>query len=450
MKTKINKEFIENLYLGRLLNFDSEVESFAIDSRKIQKNMGFVALSGENTDGHNYIQDAYQNGASLIIIARDWWQEHHQVTNLPVLITEDPQRALQKIATEYRKTFSHPVLCVTGSNGKTTTVNMIAKALSKKYNVHTTIGNYNNQLGVPLSILSHQEDHDFSVLELGTNHFGEIEFLAKIAQPTAGLITNIGLGHVEYFKNRAGVAKAKEELFTSLPEDGLAFINSDDQYIRKMTTPEQQVSFGFTDNPDYKAKILNIDQKARYSVEINKKHKFRLPISGESFAKNAIAAFAVCAHFDIYEEELIEALEKFTAVNSRLKIIGNKYTVIDDSYNANPDSTKLALNTLAKMETTGKKIFVFGDMLELGENSEKYHREIGNYANQIGVDLIFTYGNFTYYSYEAARNQGLLAEHFSSKAELIKTLKKRANKNDIILIKGSRGNKMEDIVREVT
>ena len=446
---RIDKKFIQNMDVGELVNFDSYVQGFSIDSRKIKENMGFVALPGQSTDGHNYLDEAYQKGASLLIVSEAWYQDN-QVSALPLLITSDPEEALQKIAKAYRKYFNHPVLCITGSNGKTTTLEMIKNILGNKYNVHSTIGNYNNQLGVPISVLSHKDEHTFSVLELGTNHFGEIEFLSKIAQPTAGLITNIGAGHVEFLKNKEGVARAKSELFTSLPKEGIAFVNSDDRYIARMPKPENIVSFGYKNNPDYKGKVININNKARYKIEINKEHIIQLPVAGESFAKNALAAFAVGAYYQVPPEKIISSLEGFDAVHSRLKIIRKEYTIIDDSYNANPDSTKAAINTLEDMNAEGKKIFVFGDMLELGDKSEEYHREIGEYAASKNISLIFTYGELSIYCSEAARKQGCQTSHFSSKDKLIKDLEDNIEKKDIILIKGSRGNHMEEIVKEIS
>lgn len=449
MKLKIDKEFLTKLNIGKLINFDSTIQGFEIDSRKIKAGMAFVALPGENTDGHNYLDQAYENGAKLLIISKDWWQEN-QRRDLPLFITEDPVKTLQKIAREYRKGFDHTVLCITGSNGKTTTIKMINKILSNKYNVHTTIGNYNNQLGVPLSILRHTDNHNFSVLELGINQFGEMEFLADIAQPTAGLITNIGLSHVEFLKDKKGVAKAKSKLFTSLPQKGLAFINIDDNYIRAMPKPAKQINYGFENSPDYKGAIVDIDEYAHYTVEINNRHRFKLPVAGESFAKNSLAAFAVGHHFGVDESTIIKALENFDAVNSRLNVIKTEYTILDDSYNANPDSTRSAINTLSHMNTSGKKIFIFGDMLELGEKSPTYHRNIGLYAYELGIDFLLTYGDLSSHATKAAKKQDMFAEHFSTKSKLVKELKNIIKKDDIILVKGSRGNKMEDIVREVS
>lgn len=449
MQNKIDKEFIQKLEIGRLINFDSYVEGFEIDSRRVKSQMGFVALRGEQTDGHNYIREAYKKGASLIVVSEKWWQQK-QVKDLPLLITADPEQALQKISKAYRNSFEHPVLCITGSNGKTTTLKMIKEVLSNRYNVNSTIGNFNNQIGVPLSILAHRDKHNFSVLELGTNHFGEIEFLACIAQPTAGLITNIGIGHVEFLKDRAGVAKAKSELFSSLPKDGIAFVNCDDKYIKKMEKPQHQISYCFNNNADYEANVINIDKNANYTIEINATHQISLSIAGESFAKNALAAFAVGSFYKIPVDKIIKTLENFTASSSRLKVINKEYKIFDDTYNANPDSTKSALNTISKIKNSGKKIFVFGDMLELGENSEKYHRKIGMYALKKGIDILFTYGDLSEVSTKTARKKGLKASHFKSKKELAEALKKIIEEEDIILIKGSRGNRMEDIVSEVT
>ena len=446
---QINKQFIEDLNGGELKNFDSTISQFEIDSRKIKPGMAFVALPGANTDGHKFLKEAYENGANLLVVSQEWAQKN-EVGNLPVFITESPKQALQDLAQKYRKSFHHPILCLTGSNGKTTTLKMIESILNNKYNVHSTIGNFNNDLGVPISILAHESNHDFSVLELGTNHFGEIKFLTNIAQPTAGLITNIGIGHVKYLKNREGVARAKEELFQGLPNEGLAFVNLDDNYISEMETPKNKISYSFSNSKvNFKGKIANIDNQARYTISINNEYKIKLPIPGENFAKNALAAFSVGFHYGVNPKEIIKSLENFDAVQSRLNIIRNNYTVIDDSYNANPDSTQTALNTLSEMEVAGQRYFVFGDMLELGEKAEFYHKKIGKYTAQKDIDYLLSYGDYSHIASASARKLGVKSQHYESKDKIIDRLKNQLGNGDIALIKGSRGNKLEKVVEEI-
>jgi UDP-N-acetylmuramoyl-tripeptide--D-alanyl-D-alanine ligase len=356
------------------------------------------------------------------------------------------------MAIKVREIINIPVFALTGTNGKTSTRSMIAAVLNKKYNALSTKGNLNNHLGLPLSILRMEEKHNMAVLEMGTNHFGEIDFLCKIAKPNFGLITNIGRGHTEFLKSPAGVAKAKEELFLSIPQEGKIFINADDRYIPKMNFKAKDIiRYGF-EAPDlnYRGEITNIDTFGRATISINNEIEIKVPVPGVYQAFNALAAATVGHHFGITYAQIKEALEKFQGVSNRFGIKNYRCTIIDDTYNANPESTLGAIETLAGIKTAGKKYFILGDMLELGDKKETYHGEMGKAVAATDIDYFFTQGELTLHAHAAALKSGHpKALHFDTKKEIIDQLNKQLKSQDIVLLKGSRGSKMEEIIEGI-
>ncbi|HCK99167.1 MAG TPA: UDP-N-acetylmuramoyl-tripeptide--D-alanyl-D-alanine ligase, partial [Candidatus Marinimicrobia bacterium] len=229
----ITANFIRNIKMGSLINFDSNITNVTIDSRKSTSGSMFVALPGENIDGHEFIKSALAKGAALCVVSKNWAQQT-DISGLPLWIVESPEKALQQLASNWRNQFNIPILAITGTNGKTTTRAMCEILLGKKYILHCTTENLNNHLGLPLTLLKLTQEHTFSLLELGSNHFGEIAFLSKLCKPNAGLITNIGFGHTEFFRDLQGVAREKEALFQALPDNGISFINLNDPLIVKM------------------------------------------------------------------------------------------------------------------------------------------------------------------------------------------------------------------------
>jgi UDP-N-acetylmuramoyl-tripeptide--D-alanyl-D-alanine ligase len=451
MAKQIDATFIKKLALGEVINFSSYINGVSIDSRKINLCMLFVALKGENTNGHFYIKDALEKGAALCIVSQEW-AKSNDINSLPLWIVDSPEKTLQKLASEWRNQFDIPLLAITGTNGKTTIRSMICEILKSKFNIISTIGNFNNQLGVPLTLLNIRENHNFCILELGTNHFGEIEFLCNIAKPNVGLITNIGRGHLEFFGDLNGVAKAKEELFLSLPDSGISFINTDDSYIKKMKATKNHVKYSLNSKEaDVNGKILSYTNGCPL-LEIDGKLQIQLRIPGKITAFNALAAATVGLYYRVPQSEIKDALESFKPVNGRFVIkTSGKVKIIDDTYNANPDSTIAALTTLSLMNANGRKIFVFGDMLELGEKSEKAHAKIGEKAFELGIDSLYTIGKFSKATTDAAKSKGLKnVFHYYETDKLIQKLKNDLRENDIVLIKGSRGSRMEKVTEELT
>lgn len=447
----ISSEFIKKTGYGELMNFNSSVSNVVIDSRKVTDRSMFIALPGEHTDGHKYIKNALDAGASLCVVSGKRAGEY-DISGAPLWIVESPEKALQILAKSWRQQFDIPVLAITGTNGKTTTKAMCNAVLRQKYNVHTTSGNLNNQLGLPLTLLELNENHQFSILELGTNHFGEIAYLCELAQPNAGLITNIGYGHTEFFGSREGVARAKKELFDALSAKDKVFLNIDDDFIRQMKVSALPITYGFSSgNADYRGIIKDFDKNGCAKLVINDKIHIRLAVPGKIMAANALAAAAVGKTFSINTEDMIEALESFQPVDQRFTVIRrNNCTIINDAYNANPDSTAAALDTFSRMAVPGRRIFVFGDMFELGALAEKSHADIGKFVSQSPIDICYMYGPLTKITNDIIGKTGdVKTRHFLNKEELIQSLKKELLPEDTILVKGSRGNKMEEIIEGI-
>ena len=434
-------------------NPEKIIKNIVIDSREVKADSLFIAIIGENQDGHSYLEDAVDNGAAAVIVDRELELNNN---DLSILKVKDTTRALQKIAHNYRKQFSDlKVVAVTGSAGKTTTKDMIYALLSQKYNCLKTSGNYNNHIGLPLTLLNLSGKEDFAVLEMGMSGFGEIKLLAEIAEADYGVVTNVGAAHLKQLGSLENIAIAKKELIDSLDENNTAILNYDNQYTRKMgeNCRARVIYYGFDSTANLKT--LNFDFDKENSVldfEINYKNKsynFYLDKPGKHNIYNAMAAVAVALENNIKKEEIQKGFLnlEFSSLRMDINQLSNGAKVINDSYNANPLAVKAAIDVL--IEVAGKrKIAVLASMLELGEQSKKAHQEIGNYAAANGVDLLITVGD----------KAKMIAQSFQSRLgadsvislennkECIDYLTENLLKNDLVLIKGSRANKLEEIV----
>jgi len=447
----ITAGFINQIGLGTLRNFNSAISSVTIDSRKVTTGSMFFALKGEKVDGHHYLNSAIRQGAALCVVSQEWADQNTD-SSLPLWIVESPETALQQLALHWRREYKIPVLAITGTNGKTTTRAMCQAILQKHYLLHSTSGNFNNQLGLPLTLLNLTAEHTFSLLELGSNHFGEINFLCRICQPTAGLITNVGYGHIEFFKDLAGVLKAKKELFDSLPVNGISFINQNDEMLAMLKPATKIVTYGLDQqDADYRGKIITYDQNACGTLQVNEDVIIHLKVPGKPMVQNALAAAAVARTYDITWSDIKSALESFAAVNQRFVVKQYRNCrIINDAYNANPTSTAAAIETFAQMNVPGRRIFVFGDMRELGTISEVSHREIGKKVTAAPIDCFYTYGPLAELAAkEALKGSNQQVRSFRDKQELLAGLKKDTLKTDTILFKGSRANRLEDIIEGI-
>lgn len=432
------------------INFDN-FYSISIDSREIKKGNIFCALNGENTNGHNYIKSAIENGAVAAIAERQEIKENVNLLKYPLIIVDNSLETLQKAANNYGKIIKAKIFTITGSAGKTTTRNLISKVLGSSFSVTHSIKNYNNHIGLPLSILQVDKNDDFAVIEMGANHIGEIATLCKIIKPDYGLITSISKAHIEGFGSIENVQKAKFELFDSVDDNGIIFINNDDFRIKEYNNNDiKKVTYSIKSNADYELKIIDYDQFGRYTLEYMGK-SIKLNSIGYGAAQNAAAALTVGKTFGLSTGAIIKQIQDFNTPQGRGNIINlNDYFIINDTYNANPLSTNLAIRSLNEMNSKGKTIMVLGDMLEMGELSESSHKNIGAQIAESKINYLFCYGENTKHTIESARQYDMMnAIHFDKKKSLAETLISLVKPNDIIYIKGSRGLKMETIIEKL-
>jgi UDP-N-acetylmuramoyl-tripeptide--D-alanyl-D-alanine ligase len=455
-KVQLNIEDIFNVPGSVIYNPDNlkKINYVSIDSRNIGPNTLFIALKGERFDGHNFTKDAIKNGAAAIVISKSRLNQFIDV-EVPMVAVKDTKLALGDIAKIWRKKLDAKIIGITGSSGKTTVKDILAEILSKKYKVNKTESNNNNHIGVPLTILNTNEKHQVLVAELGTNHFGEITYTANILSPDYSLITNIGDSHLEFLKNREGVWKEKSFLFEeTIRNGGKVFLNFDDPILKaKYLRKGNCISYGFSGRVDVQGKIKSYTEDGKPVIEITykkKNYEFTLPIYGEQSAKNFLASCAVALEFGMSIAQIKNTVSRLKAPSGRLDVQRFKnFILIDDTYNANPDSTKAAIELVGRIKTFKKKILILGDMLELGKTSIKLHQRLKNVIVNSKVDEVYTVGSKMKHLYEKFDRTNLLAIHFT-KREFFKSYIKHLNFNDsVILVKGSRGMRMEEFVSEI-
>jgi UDP-N-acetylmuramoyl-tripeptide--D-alanyl-D-alanine ligase len=446
---EIKKAASADLITGEL---NMDINKIKIDSRKIETGDLFIAIIGENQDGHQFLKSAVENGASAVIVDR--------LVSLPdkitVLKVEDTTRALQDIANYYRiKQLELKVIAVTGSAGKTTTKDMTASVLSQKFSTLKTEGNYNNHIGLPLTLLKLDGSEDFAVLEMGMSGFGEIELLSEIALPDVGIITNVGAAHLEQLGSIENIAKAKKELIDSLDESGVVFLNYDNKYTKKMGKEFEGkiVYFGFEKGADLRVIDYSFNKnglRQNFSVKYRDEfYNFYIKKLGKHNIYNALCAAAVGLEYNISEGDIQKGLLEadFTSLRMETITLANKAVLINDCYNANPLSVRAAVDVL--YEFPGKrKIAVLASMLELGKDSAAAHKNIGNYIFEKNIDILVTVGEKAAEIALGAAEAGMFNEKiysFNKKEEAADFLKSEYREKDIILIKGSRANEMEKI-----
>jgi len=436
----LNKEVLARKALKRV----------STDSRTVAAGDLFVAIRGERFDGHSFIDEVFRHGALAAVV--DYKSDLAPFAGKPFLVVENTVRALGAVARMHRQKFKIPVLAVAGSNGKTTTKDMIAAVLKKKMNVLSTEGNLNNHIGVPMTMLRLTKKHKAAVIEIGTNHPGEIEYLCSILQPTHGLITNIGREHLEFLHSIEGVAQEEGALFSFLRQKkGGAFINADDPHVRTVARRmKRTITYGFrASKADVSGAILSTNQSGcntiSFSARGKKTHKISLRVPGEHNAMNALAATAVGYSFRVSEKVIAGALSHFHPTEKRMQTLNlGGVMVLNDTYNANPDSMIAAVQTLDRAVVRGKKIAVLADMLELGDQSEAEHARVGTEIAHLGVDYVLTFGQYARFIHEECGNKQ--AVHYDHKNMLAEYLAELITAGDAVLVKGSRGMRMEDIV----
>lgn len=428
------------------------IRGVAIDSRRIEQNMIFIARRGAETDGHRFIGEALREGALAALVEHTWFATAAPATDWPLIVVKDSDRALRQLAGLIRDKTHTPVLGITGSNGKTTTKEMVAHILAANYSPLATPGNYNNLWGLPLTILGAREEHDFWILEHGMNHPGEIRELCEISRPTAGLVTTIMEVHSQFFHSLDQIADTKFDLYRSLPGDGITFLNMNDDYIRNFTPhTDRIVSYGIGVAADITASIQSMDEYSRIRLAIDGIGTVQLQVSGAFQGTNALAAAAVGLTFGVAPAEIHDRLETFQAVPGRARILErNGMTIIDDSYNANPQSMKAALDILISAPSDRRKIAILGDMLELNSSRDQKHRDVGAYAASRGVDVVIGVGSLARFIAEEAKKQQVEQTYqFRDVTECIRALPGILRENDTLLIKGSHGIQLEKILEDL-
>lgn len=428
----------------------SRFTGFSIDSRTIRRGNVFVAIRGKNLDGHRFIAQAVRKGASLLVVS----ERISGAAGLPVILVKDTTVALGQIAGAYRENFDIPVIAVTGSAGKTTTKDMIAAVLGSKFKVLKNERTLNNQYGVSLTVLGLKPAHEALVVELGTNNPGEIQRLAAIARPRVAVLTNIGESHLEGLKNRSGVYKEKSAIFRGIGAKGHVIFNNDDPYLRKIRGGKKRpgiFTYGIERKSDVQARRIRVKNNRKICFHVDG-HGFILNTPAPHYVYNALAAILCGRLFGVSDRKIKKALEKLTFGGHRqqMRTMGG-VTVIDDTYNSNPVSVRNALKTLDALQAKGKKIFITADMLELGAQSAPLHREKGRWIARSTADVAITVGKFSRHAAGSIRrgNRSIEVFHHASFAGVPERLKKLCRPGDIVLVKGSRGMKMERVVESL-
>ncbi|QQZ09170.1 UDP-N-acetylmuramoyl-tripeptide--D-alanyl-D-alanine ligase [Heyndrickxia vini] len=433
---------------------DTMINGVCIDTRKLQPGNLFIPFKGQNVDGHKYVEDAIKNGASGA-----FWQKDvpNPPSHLPIIVVENTETALQELARNYRSELTIKVVGVTGSNGKTTTKDIITAVLSEKYAVQKTEGNFNNHLGLPITILSLNEETDVAVLEMGMSARGEIEFLTKMAKPDIAIITNIGEAHLQDLGSREGIAEAKLEITKGLSKDGLFIYIGDEPLLKdreQLYKNFRVKTFGKAKSNDvFPTYIEKEDNGSKFSINIAPDKNFFLPVLGEYNVLNALAGIIAALELDLSMEEIESGLKSLKLSSMRMELHSgiNGTKVINDAYNASPTSMKAAIHMLENLDQDARKIVVLGDMLELGENEIQFHKEVGSTINQDKIHYVFTYGDLGKHIAESALEKFTPERvfNFSDKQDLIHSLKSVIKGNEWILVKGSRGMKLEEVVKSL-
>jgi UDP-N-acetylmuramoyl-tripeptide--D-alanyl-D-alanine ligase len=434
---------------GKLVNgkVDVEIIGVSTDTRTTQPGDLFFALIGENSDGHHYVSAAFEKGAAAVIVSQP------VETDGTIIQVPDTLVALGDLAKWHRQRFDIRVVGITGSVGKTITKEMVAAVLSSQFKILKNAGNFNNEIGAPLTIFQLEPDHDILVQEMAMRLPGEVARLADIAKPDIGVVTNIGISHIERLGSQDAIAAAKAELIGALPDDGIAVLNRDDKYFDFLSgkAGSNVVSYGSTGG-DIRAESVEIDSEGRPSFTLvigGSSRQVNLPVVGAHNVSNALAAAAVGLCFGLSLDEIANALQGLQAADKRANVFiaSGGYKIFDDTYNASPASMIAAIKTLASMGGS-RKIAVLGDMKELGDHTESGHREVGEAIAKSDVAILFTVGELAWDIAVGARDVGFtgVIRGFDTSNNAAEALKAEVRAGDVILAKGSRAMKMENVV----
>jgi UDP-N-acetylmuramoyl-tripeptide--D-alanyl-D-alanine ligase len=482
MKINLSLEQIKNILNSSQTNpakLDPQIliDTLSLNSNNQAQNWLFLAIKGEKFDGHDFLLQALKNGAIAFVVSAQVWTTKSEDYKKQVLesinnifFVDDTVLALHKIAEYFLQSKNIKKIVITGSVGKTTTKDVLFFVLKHFYKTQATKGNFNNHIGVPLTIFEIEDDTEICVFEIGINHKNEMNQLSKIVKPDIGIILNIGKSHLEYLKDLDGVLDAKWELIENIKQNGVLFLNGDDDKLLEKFKAEKEVlkhkidikNYGKNFNNNFSGKIISVNnenQTLEFSENLDldgKKYQFEFSVLGMAGFYSALVAFSVCRTLGIEAEQIIERLKQF---NDRTKMRFersevNGIQIINDCYNANPTSMTEALLVFSKLDAqkTGKKIIVLGDMLELGESSDIEHKNLANVLKDLSVDMIFLYGEKSFLTYQELVSLNLKNKiffHSFSKDEIAENLKKNIKQNDMLFFKASRGMKLEEIIAKI-
>lgn len=432
---------------GGEYNIDTEITSVAIDTRKIEKGCLFICIKGERFDAHQFIDEAFEKGAAAVMISEEIKLDK------PYVKVDDTAKEMLALAGYYRSKFDIPVIALTGSVGKTTTKEFTYLVVNSKYKTIKTLGNLNNEIGLPQMLFMLDNSTEAAVIEMGMNHFGEIHRLSTAVKPTMGIITNIGVSHIENLGSREGILKAKLEILDGLKKGAPLLLNGDNDLLKTVKNDDYKIYFYAVDSDaDFKAVdiIENLNSTSFTVQYFGKEQKITIPAIGKHNVYNALVAFAVGILLDIDADTAAMALRNYEPSGMRQKVVEiNGITSIEDCYNASPDSMKAGITTLAGIKAN-KKIAVLSDMLELGDYSEQAHYAVGKMAAENKIDYLLCVGSDAKYIVDGARDNGLLNAYlFDSKQSLTDKLFEIAEKGDAVLFKASRGMKLEEVISEI-
>lgn len=432
---------------GGEYNIDTEITSVAIDTRKIEKGCLFICIKGERFDAHQFIDEAFEKGAAAVMISEEIKLDK------PYVKVDDTAKEMLALAGYYRSKFDIPVIALTGSVGKTTTKEFTHLVVNSKYKTIKTLGNLNNEIGLPQMLFMLDNSTEAAVIEMGMNHFGEIHRLSTAVKPTMGIITNIGVSHIENLGSREGILKAKLEILDGLKKGAPLLLNGDNDLLKTVKNDDYKIYFYAVDSDaDFKAVdiIENLNSTSFTVQYFGKEQKITIPAIGKHNVYNALVAFAVGILLDIDADTAAMALRNYEPSGMRQKVVEiNGITSIEDCYNASPDSMKAGITTLAGIKAN-KKIAVLSDMLELGDYSEQAHYAVGKMAAENKIDYLLCVGSDAKYIADGAKDGGLEKTFlFDSKQSLTDKLYRVAEKGDAVLFKASRGMKLEEVISEI-
>ena len=435
----------EVIVKGNNINFNK----LCIDTRKIEKDNVYLAIKGANFNGNDFAIKALEAGASIVIVDELNFNLNDIKENGNVIKVKNTREALLNLAKFYREKLGLKVIGVTGSTGKTSTKDLIAALLSAKYRVFKTKGNFNNDIGLPLMILELTSDIDVAVLEMGMSSLGEIELLAKVAKPDIGVITNVGLSHIENLKTQENILKAKMEITTFFGKDNVLIVNAEDELLRNISSDVFKVKkIGYNHEYDvYASNIILREEETEFLAHaFGEEAVFNLPMAGKHNVLNTMLAIEVSKSLNVSFEDMVRGVENLEATSMRLQVIKKQgLTIINDCYNASPDSMRSSLDVLSAYKNN-RKIAILGDMYELGDESEKSHFEVGKYAKD-KVDTLIVIGKYIKNFKDGFNNDNIIM--YNTKEECIKELENIIKLDDLVLVKASRGVKLEDVVKKL-